>query len=110
MAAVLVLTPSMIRAQAPGPVTAINASPKVYSLNVCEKRQFSASASDAEGMGVKDAKIVWKSTNPEVATVDNEGVVMGVSPGYTFLWAISGKVKSNPISLFIRDKGVDRGC
>jgi hypothetical protein len=82
----------------------IEASPRVYALNPCETKQFNAVVNG------KEAEVSWESSDPKVATIDEEGVVMGVSPGYAFIRAIKGNKKSNSISLFVRDKNITREC
>ena len=91
-------------------ISKIAVSPRVYSLNPCEEKKFSASVKDGNGRSIKKAKVSWKSTNPDVAKIDGNGTAVGVSPGFTFIRAINGKVKSNPASVFVRDKQVVRDC
>lgn len=42
-------------------------------------------------------EVLWESGNPEVATVNSQGAVKGVSPGSTFIYAIAedGKIKDS---------------
>ncbi|HEY5649678.1 MAG TPA: Ig-like domain-containing protein [Nitrospiria bacterium] len=91
-------------------VDKITTSPKVYSLNVCESRQFKATVKGKDGKSIKDAKVIWESTNPGVAKIDGEGVVIGVSPGYTFIRPRVGQIKGTAASLFIRNKGTNPSC
>ena len=45
--------------------------------------------------GIKDAPVVWMSTNPDVANVNQDGVVTAIAPGHAVIIAssIDGKVK-----------------
>jgi hypothetical protein len=86
----------------------IEISPRVHSLNPCEEKQFGVSVHNALGKTIKDPKVTWESTNPSVAKVGENGVVVGVNPGYTFIRALDGKVKSNVASVFVREKGTRR--
>jgi hypothetical protein len=86
----------------------IEISPRVHSLNPCEEKKFGVNVKNALGKTIKDPKVTWESTNPNVAKVDENGVVVGVNPGYTFIRAHDGKVKSNASSVFVRDKGTRR--
>ena len=86
----------------------IQISPRVHSLNPCEKKEFGVNVKNKLGKRIRDAKVNWESTNPKVAKVDKNGVVVGVNPGFTFIRAYDGKVKSNSVSVFVRDKGVRR--
>lgn len=91
-------------------VDKIKTIPKVYSLNICEKRQFKATVKGKDGKTIKNAKVIWRSTNPSVAKIDRDGVAVGVSPGYTFIQPRVGDVKGTAASLFIRNKGVTPTC
>ena len=91
-------------------VSKIEISPRTHSLNPCEKKRFSASVKDSGNKRIKDAGVTWRSSNPKVAEIDKNGVAVGVSPGYTFIQAINGNVRSNSVSLFVRDKQVNRSC
>jgi uncharacterized protein YjdB len=88
----------------------VTVNPKFYALNPCEKRQFTATVVGTNGQEIKDAKIFWESSNPEVAKVDQQGVVIAIKPGATMIRPIFGKIKAEPASLFVRDKGVSRKC
>jgi c(7)-type cytochrome triheme protein len=88
----------------------VELSPKAYSLNPCETRQYSATVSDANGGTVSDAKLTYQSSDPNVASIDATGTAKGLNPGYTFITATHGKIKSGPVSLFIRDKNTPRNC
>ena len=88
----------------------VSAMPKFYGLNPCETKKFSAAVKDANGDTVKNPKVRWQSTDPTVATVDSEGLVMAISPGATFIKPIVSKAISQAASVFVRDKGVKRDC
>lgn len=93
-----------------GTKVTVSAMPKFYGLNPCETKKFSAAVKDANGNTVKNVKVRWRSTDPTVATVDNEGLVMAISPGATFIKPIVPKAESQAASVFVRDKGVKREC
>jgi hypothetical protein len=88
----------------------ISVTPKFYALNPCEKRQFTATVMDADGQEVKDAKVTWQSTNPEIAKIDEKGIAVAIKPGTTAIKPIFSNGKGEPASLFVRDKGVARNC
>ncbi|HUL36163.1 MAG TPA: Ig-like domain-containing protein [Thermodesulfobacteriota bacterium] len=90
--------------------TTITVNPKFYALNPCEKRQFTATVVGTNGQEIKNAKISWKSSNPEVAKVDQQGVAVAIKPGATMIQPIFGNIKAEPASLFVRDKGVPKDC
>lgn len=88
----------------------ISVSPKFYALNPCEKRQFTATVMDADGQEIKDAKVTWQSTSPEIAKIDEKGIAVGIKPGATLIKPIFSNSKGEPASLFVRDQGTDRDC
>ena len=99
----------ILRAQEADPsIGKIQIAPLVHSLNPCEKKKFKANIKNKSGKRLREAKVTWKSTNPTVARVDKNGVVTGVNPGFTFIRAVNGTVKSNATPVFVRDKGVRR--
>lgn len=55
------------------------------------KRQLTAKGHDRGGRPV-DAKVTWKSSNPDVLTVDGKGVITAVKPGKADVVASSGNV------------------
>jgi Bacterial Ig-like domain (group 2) len=89
-------------------VSKIEISPRWHSLNPCEEKQFGVNVKNSLGKTIKDPKVSWESTNPNVAKVDENGLVVGVNPGYTFIRALDGSVKSNVVSVFVREKGTRR--
>jgi hypothetical protein len=97
-------------ADAASPTVTISVSPKFYALNPCEKRQFTATVMDADGQEIKDAKVTWQSTTPEIAKIDEKGLAVAIKPGATSIKPIFSNGKGEPASLFVRDKGVARDC
>lgn len=91
-------------------VEKITTTPKVYSLNPCETKEFRATVKGTDGKSIKTAKVIWESTNSSVATVDSKGVVTGRTPGYTFIRPRVGSVKGQASSVFVREKGVAPNC
>lgn len=91
-----------------GATIAVN--PKFYALNPCEKRQFTATVTDANGQEIKDAKVTWQSTNPEIAKIDQQGVAVAIKPGATIIKPSFSNSRGEPASLFVRDKGVSPQC
>jgi len=73
-----------------GPVTRIDIEPVKTSLVVGATTKLSAVARSSEGNPRNDVSINWTSSNPDVATVDPAGVVIGISPGQAKIDASSG--------------------
>lgn len=59
------------------------------SIGVDDTLQVSARVVHADGTPV-DAELGWRSTNPEVASVDATGLVVGLEPGFTRIEAVAG--------------------
>jgi len=97
-------------ADAAGNTLTIAVNPKFYALNPCEKRQFSATVTGADGQEIKDAKVTWQSTSPEIAKIDEKGLAFALKPGSTMIKPIVSNGKGEPASLFVRDKGVAPKC
>jgi plastocyanin len=74
----------------PSPVTRIDIEPLKSPLVVGATARLSAVARTSEGNPRNDAPLSWTSSNPEVATVDAAGVVLGVSTGEAKINASSG--------------------
>jgi len=75
----------------PGPVTRVDIEPVKTSLVVGATTKLSGLARSSEGNPRDDAAITWTSSNPEVATVDAAGLVMGISAGQAKITATSGE-------------------
>jgi uncharacterized protein YjdB len=79
--------PCVTRASAPKEVHAVRMTPSSVSLGVNESIALVASVmADA---AVDDRTVIWRSTNPAIATVDAYGKVTGVSNGTTTIVAIA---------------------
>ncbi len=66
----------------------ISLEPTALELEVGETGTLNAEISPLPTLE-EDAQIVWKSFNPDVATVDENGAVTAISEGYTFVKAAS---------------------
>lgn len=72
-----------------GPVvTAVRVSPAEATVSVGDTRSFTAAV---EGSGDFDDSVTWSSSNPEVATIDDEGVATALSAGSTTITATSAQ-------------------
>lgn len=56
-------------------------SPDSAAVEAGEVIDFSAVALTAEGDTVRDVSFVWKSSNPDVFTVEDDGTATGQAPG-----------------------------
>lgn len=65
----------------PPPVATLEVTPSTASLNVGETRQFTASASSADGEPLPDRPISWSSSNSAVVVVSDHGLAEAKAPG-----------------------------
>ena len=92
---------------APG-VTLINLLPGDASIITGGTQQFSALATDQNGLAMSGVGFAWTSSDPTVATIDANGLATGVGVGTTQISASVQGVSSNAASLTDRvpDSGV----
>ena len=72
----------------------IDLDPSRMTLDAGETVAVTATVRSADGAVLADAPVRWIAMNPEVATVDQEGLVTAVSPGEARIAARSGNVMS----------------
>jgi hypothetical protein len=75
----------------PGPITRVDIEPIKSALIVGATTKLVGVARSAEGNPRSDAALTWTSSNPEVATVDAAGLVIGIAPGQAKIAATSGE-------------------
>ncbi len=86
------------------PATDVTLSESSLVLDVGETAQLTAAVVPE---GTTD-KLVWSSSNPDVATVDESGLVTAVGPGRTVITATAGAVKAE-CAVTVRGGSVDVG-
>lgn len=74
----------------PVPAARIDIDPVSTPLNVGGTMKLNATARAFNSNPLPGAALAWKSDNPEIASVDPAGVVVGLSPGTATLRATSG--------------------
>ncbi|MBA2683690.1 MAG: Ig-like domain-containing protein [Gemmatimonadaceae bacterium] len=79
---------STITVVPPG-VSSVRVSPASAAIKVGETVHLQADALDASGNVLPGRTVTWTSTNTDVATVDNTGLVTGVGAGATTITATS---------------------
>jgi len=82
--------------------TEIVISPATGTLAVGQKLQFTAQATESNGVSENLTGLVWSVSNPSVAAVNPSGVVTGVSPGTSTLSAVLNGVTSNTVSITVQ--------
>lgn len=89
-----------------GPVDLVTLTPRKATLLAGQSVQLRSIATDAAGSTIPDAVITYTSGNPDIARVDANGVVTGVSRGSTVIVATSeGKSASVPLTVLAPPAG-----
>lgn len=84
----------------PKPVAAVNVTPPTAVIKVHQTVHLQANPVDAQGNPLTGRVVTWQSSDPTVATVDDSGVVTGVSVGPATITAMcEGKSGSAAISV-----------
>lgn len=65
----------------PVPVDSVAVSPASASIKRGQTKQFTATALDANGAALSGRTFTWTSSDPTVATVDQTGLVTGITEG-----------------------------
>ena len=69
------------------PLTSVRVSPRSATINVGASEQLSAATLDAAGDSTGIATVAWTSSATSIASVSGDGVVTGVAPGITMVYA-----------------------
>ena len=85
----------------PPTVTTINVISANSSITVGGTQQFSALATDQNGMAMSGVWFTWTSSDTTVATIDDNGLVTGVAEGSVQISALAQGVSSNAVSLAV---------
>ncbi|MDX6693123.1 MAG: hypothetical protein QOF02_726 [Blastocatellia bacterium] len=80
-------------------LTRIDLTPASATIPVSGTQQFTARAFDQNNNEITGTTFTWASSDPTVATIDQNGLATGLSPGATFITASSGSVTSNQATL-----------
>jgi uncharacterized protein YjdB len=63
-------------------------SPNGHTIAVGEAYAFTAAVTDGAGNLVPSGRVTWRSSTPDVATVDGSGVATGLAVGHTMIVAL----------------------
>jgi probable HAF family extracellular repeat protein len=84
----------------PAPVATVSVSPASADVEIGSSVQLSAVPTDGAGAALSDRAVSWSSGQPTVATVNQQGLVSGVSAGEATITAASeGKSGSATITV-----------
>jgi peptidoglycan/xylan/chitin deacetylase (PgdA/CDA1 family) len=89
----------------PPAVTTINVIPGDVSIHTGGTQQFSALATDQNGLAMNGVAFTWTSSDPTVATIDANGLATAVEAGTTQISASAQGVSSN--AALLRDSVPD---
>jgi uncharacterized protein YjdB len=82
------------------PVASVAVSPAAVTLFPGQQQSASAVALDASGNQLSDRPVSWTSSNPEIATVSNNGLITAIAIGSAFVTAnIEGKSASVSVTV-----------
>ncbi|HEX6964194.1 MAG TPA: Ig-like domain-containing protein [Gemmatimonadaceae bacterium] len=83
-----------------GPVASVEVTPAADTVRVGGSVTLQVVVHDPQGHVVTAKTVFWDSEHPEIATVDDQGVVTGVAPGnVTVAASVSGKSGSATITV-----------
>jgi peptidoglycan/xylan/chitin deacetylase (PgdA/CDA1 family)/uncharacterized protein YjdB len=85
----------------PPAIAAINLLPGKSSINFGGTQQFSAMATDQNGLAMGGVTFTWTSSDPTIATVDANGIATAVGTGKTHIIASAQGTSSNSASLTV---------
>lgn len=87
----------------------ITITPPIASLTATgQTLELTAVVYDLNNQIVKDADVTWSSDNPDVVTVDNQGVITAVKNGNAEISATTEESRSATIRVSVSDPGLDR--
>jgi hypothetical protein len=81
----------------PADVAAVRIVPEEAQVSVGASVQLAAELEDLEGRPVRGQRIAWSSDDPEIATVDGDGRVVGDRSGTTTIRARAGSAEGTAV-------------
>jgi len=81
----------------------IEITPHSPSIGIGGKVQFNAVAYDKLNSPFPELTFTWNSNNQSVATIDSNGLAIGITPGITNITASSADIISNSVILTVND-------
>jgi uncharacterized protein (TIGR03437 family) len=82
-------------------IARVEVLPASATIDVDNQQQFTAKAFDAGNNEVPGVIFSWQSSNTAVATIDQNGLATGVSPGTTEIRATGRGMQSSPATLTV---------
>jgi len=84
-------------------IAKIELSKQTAAISINSSVSFEAIAKDANGIKIDDAQFTWRSTDPDVASIDIQGMATGHKKGVTQITASVADVESDPATLTVND-------
>jgi hypothetical protein len=81
----------------------IQVSPSDATVSINESLQLQATAFDQNNLPFQNLSFAWTSSNPEIASVDQNGLVKGNSVGSASITASLGNLVSNTVPATVKD-------
>ncbi len=82
-------------------IARIEVTPASPTIFVGQQQQFTAQAFDSNGNVLSGVIFIWQSSNPAVATINQNGIATGVAEGTTEIRASARGVQSAPATLTV---------
>ena len=82
-------------------LAAITITTSPTNLAIGDTLQLEVELSNTNGMLLTDKEVTWSSTDPDICSVDDNGLVMALANGTTQIVASAEGVSSLPISLMV---------
>lgn len=92
----------------PEALASITITSSQTDLAVGDTLQLEVELSNANGVLLTDKVITWQSTNPDICSVNDSGLVIALASGATQIIASSEGVSSLPISLMVGAESLSR--
>lgn len=83
------------------PIARVEVSPSSATIEAGAQQQFTARAFDAAGNEVTGVIFSWQSSNPSVATIDQNGRATALAAGLTQIRASGRGIQSPPVTLAV---------
>ncbi|HZR47051.1 MAG TPA: PKD domain-containing protein [Candidatus Manganitrophaceae bacterium] len=87
-------------------VATIELSSRAATISIHASVSFVATAKDAKGIKIADAQFTWHSSDPTVASIDEQGTATGLQKGVTEITAEIDGVVSAPATLTVNEQAV----
>ena len=92
---------SASRPQVVAAVASITVIPSASAIAVGQTQQYAAAVKDTNGNNLSGVTVGWSSSHQGVATIDNNGLAQGLSPGTTTITAAQSGITNQLVNLSV---------